>query len=318
MRGWAELLLCASVQVASWVRTPVGALGAGVGRWVQGEPADLDLLASFRTTLPARLDAALEDALAAAPPPHDPPTGWSPSVDLAVQAHLGADAHAEIAGLKIEDPAVAIEVWAVGPDLRRRAIDRARAAGARDPASLAAHASYLPEREARAAQAAVADTLALATVLDLAWPVDPTARVSSGFGPRHHPTLKRTKMHEGVDIAVPIGTPVHAAGPGRVVRARDDRVNGRHVILDHGHRVRTAYCHGDALHVEKGAQVAQGDPILDSGNSGRSTGPHLHFGLRIGGRPVDPAPFRARSAAGRAAQRASDSDAPSGPPAGSG
>jgi murein DD-endopeptidase MepM/ murein hydrolase activator NlpD len=142
--------------------------------------------------------------------------------------------------------------------------------------------------------------------------------VSSGFGPRHHPTLKRAKMHEGVDIALPIGTPVHAAGPARVARAREDAVNGRHVILDHGHRVRTAYCHGDALHVSKGDRVEQGEPILDSGNTGRSTGPHLHFGLRIGGRPVDPAPFRARAAAGRSARRALDPVAPPRPPAGTG
>ena len=65
-----------------------------------------------------------------------------------------------------------------------------------------------------------------------------------------------------------------------------------YVILDHGHRVRSAYCHGSALHVEPGATVETGALVMESGNTGRSTGPHLHFGLRIAGRPIDPTPFR--------------------------
>ena len=202
-----------------------------------------------------------------------------------------------IRDLDISDPEAAIEVWAVGPELRDRAIDRARAAGASEPERLASHAPYLPSSSAQKAQSAVSDTLSLATVLDLAWPVDPAARISSGFGYRTHPTLKTRKLHEGVDIAIPVGTPVHAAGASRVSRAREDKFNGKHVILDHGHRVTTAYCHGDALRVTQGEQVERGQLILDSGNTGRSSGPHLHFGLRVAGRAVDPGAFRDRAAA---------------------
>lgn len=101
------------------------------------------------------------------------------------------------------------------------------------------------------------------------------------------------KLHEGVDIAVPTGTPVHAAGAGTVTRAREDRVNGRYVRIDHGHDVSTAYCHASTLFATEKQHVERGTSILESGRSGRATGPHLHFGLRIRGHAVDPLAFRA-------------------------
>ena len=132
----------------------------------------------------------------------------------------------------------------------------------------------------------------MATALSLMWPVSVDARISSPFGYRIHPTLKTKKFHNGVDVAIPIGTPVHAAGSGSVSGARENSVSGRYVVLDHGHGVTTSYCHGDLLHVSRGQSVAAGALIMDSGNTGRSTGPHLHFVLKINGTAIDPLPFR--------------------------
>ena len=187
----------------------------------------------------------------------------------------------------------------MGVEARSRAIRRATAAGAARPRRYQSHRRFLPDALQRRADTEVAEVLALATVLDLGWPVAPTARITSPFGERVHPVLGTRKRHEGVDIAVPIGTPVHAAGAGRVQRARTGRVSGKYVVIDHGHGVSSNYCHADALHVAAGDQVAAGAHILDSGNTGRSTGPHLHFGLRLHGRAIDPGLFH-RSAAGAA------------------
>jgi murein DD-endopeptidase MepM/ murein hydrolase activator NlpD len=296
MRGWAELLLCGGVLAACWTRTPVGDLGRAALSAIAGDEVEVDVLASFRTQLPAPLEQALAVALAdSATPLEAPPGAFHPGIRLAIRSHLGDAALAEIEALDIDAPEAALETWAIGAEVRDRAIRRAEAAGAPHPERLASYAPYLPARTAAIAHNAVSDTLSLATVLDLAWPVDPGARVSSGFGYRDHPTLKTRKLHEGVDIAVPVGTPVFAAAAGAVSRAREDAVNGWHVVLDHGNRVSTAYCHASRLQVERGQAVARGDPLMESGNSGRSTGPHLHFGLRIGGRPVDPGPFRSRA-----------------------
>jgi murein DD-endopeptidase MepM/ murein hydrolase activator NlpD len=316
MKGWAELLLCTAVLAAAWVRTPVGAIARNGVAWVRDQPTE-DVLASFRTDVPERLERSIAAVAATpdlvAPDPALDQGGWSPALRTAVGAHLGEDAVATLVALDPEDPAAALELHAIGPEARARAIRRARAAGEAEPERLSAHARYLSKADARRADEEVIQVLSLATALDLAWPVDPSARVSSRFGYRTHPTLGTKKLHEGVDIAIPIGTPVHAAGSGRVTRAREDRVNGKHVIIDHGHRVRSAYCHGDALHVSRGQAVGRGEHVMDSGNTGRSTGPHLHFGLRIGGRPIDPAPFQAIAAKAHGAP-APTTAAPDAPP----
>ncbi len=296
MKGASELLLCAVVLTAAWTRTPAGALAQNAVALARGTET-VDMLAHFRTELPPRVDAALQRAFArrVAPPIVETTGGWTPALTIAVGAHLGEDALEPLMALS-DDPEAALELWSVGPDLRERAITRARAAGESHPGRFSSHRRYLPTQEAREAEEVVEGVLALATVLDLAWPVEADVRVSSGFGYRTHPVLGTKRLHEGVDLATPIGTPVRAAGDGRISRARSDAVNGNHVIINHGHRVTSAYCHADKLHVKTGATVTRGDHILDSGNTGRSTGPHLHFGLRIGGRPVDPAPFQAVAA----------------------
>jgi len=120
------------------------------------------------------------------------------------------------------------------------------------------------------------------------WPIAHDARVSSGFGWRRHPILLHERFHNGVDIAVAEGTPVLAAADGVVDRASDDPLNGNHVVLLHDDGLRTAYCHLRDLHTQTGERVRAGERIGLSGMTGRATGPHLHFGVWVHGRAVDP------------------------------
>jgi murein DD-endopeptidase MepM/ murein hydrolase activator NlpD len=120
------------------------------------------------------------------------------------------------------------------------------------------------------------------------WPVPGRTRVTSGFGWRRHPILGGARFHNGIDIAMAEGTPVRAAAPGTVHRAGEDPLNGRYVVLLHGRGLRTAYCHLSAVQAERGAPVQAGEVIGRSGQTGRASGPHLHFGTWVRGRAVDP------------------------------
>jgi murein DD-endopeptidase MepM/ murein hydrolase activator NlpD len=190
------------------------------------------------------------------------------------------------------DPETTLEVVAIGEELRDRAIRRASAAGRADPERYRVHRTYLPQDAMVVADDAVDGVLAVALLLDLQWPVDVSSRISSGWGDRIHPISGERKFHNGVDLAVPVGTPVQAAQAGDVVVAAEDDRNGRYLVLEHGHGVRTAYCHLDELMVDKGNPFDRGKLIAMSGNSGRSTGPHLHFVVRVNGKTLDPLPLR--------------------------
>jgi murein DD-endopeptidase MepM/ murein hydrolase activator NlpD len=113
----------------------------------------------------------------------------------------------------------------------------------------------------------------------LIWPV--SGPVVSGFGPRWG------SMHEGIDIAVPNGTAVHAAAGGTIIYAGGMGGYGNIVVIDHGNGLATAYAHLSAIWVG-GGSVAQGQAIAASGCTGHCLGPHLHFEVRVNGSPVDP------------------------------
>jgi murein DD-endopeptidase MepM/ murein hydrolase activator NlpD len=113
-------------------------------------------------------------------------------------------------------------------------------------------------------------------------------RITSPFGMRYHPIIGRYKLHTGVDIACPIGTPVHAAGAGVVIVAGWYNAYGHAVLIDHGGGVTTLYGHQSRVIVRVGQSVTRGQVIGYSGNSGMSTGPHCHFEVRRHGRPVNP------------------------------
>lgn len=113
-----------------------------------------------------------------------------------------------------------------------------------------------------------------------AWPV--SGPVTSGFGPRWG------RMHEGIDIAVPSGTPVGASAAGTVIHAGWLGGYGNLVVVDHGNGISTAYAHNTSYAVAVGQQVAQGQVLAYSGSTGNSSGPHVHFEVRVNGAAVDP------------------------------
>lgn len=118
-------------------------------------------------------------------------------------------------------------------------------------------------------------------------PVD-GARVTSGFGMRFHPLLGYTRMHQGIDFGVPVGTPVYAAGDGVVEEARMASGYGRWLKIRHTGGWETGYGHLSRWAVKAGQRVHQGQIVAYSGNTGRSTGPHLHYEVMEGGRKLNP------------------------------
>ena len=120
----------------------------------------------------------------------------------------------------------------------------------------------------------------------LIYPV--SGRITSTFGYRVHPITKVYKLHTGVDIACPTGTPIRAAAAGTVIIANWMPAYGYSVVLDHGGGVQTLYGHNSKLCVSVGQNVKQGETIAKAGSTGYSTGPHCHFEKRVNGRPVNP------------------------------
>ncbi|MFM7702102.1 MAG: peptidoglycan DD-metalloendopeptidase family protein, partial [Alphaproteobacteria bacterium] len=123
------------------------------------------------------------------------------------------------------------------------------------------------------------------------------ARVSSGFGMRRHPILGYSKMHKGVDFAASIGTPILAAGSGTIVYMARKGGYGNYVQIKHNGDYSTAYGHASRFNkkFKNGSKVKQGDVVAYVGNTGRSTGPHLHFELIYRGIQVNPAKVKATS-----------------------
>ncbi|NYT79673.1 M23 family metallopeptidase [Alcaligenaceae bacterium] len=115
--------------------------------------------------------------------------------------------------------------------------------------------------------------------------------LSSSFGWRRHPISGRHIMHEGLDFAAPRGTPIHAASGGVVTEARYVSGYGKLVEINHGNGVVTRYAHASSVNVKQGDLVEKGQMIARVGSTGRSTGPHLHFEVRMAGHPLDPTLF---------------------------
>lgn len=129
-------------------------------------------------------------------------------------------------------------------------------------------------------------------VTDIIWPV--RGRLTSRFGLRQHPMGGGRKMHSGIDIACPPGRLVRAAQSGKVTFSGPNGAMGRTVILQHEEGYETVYGHNSELLVRVGQRVQQGQAIARSGNTGLSTGPHLHFELRKSGRAIDPLSYLPR------------------------
>ena len=126
----------------------------------------------------------------------------------------------------------------------------------------------------------------------MAWPVPSCHTISSGYGGRIHPTTGKYKFHGGLDIPGSYGSAIVAANSGKVIWAgnRGDSY-GNYVIIDHGGGVATLYGHSSKVLVSAGQSVSRGQRIANVGSTGRSTGPHCHFEVRINGSRVNPNPY---------------------------
>lgn len=118
--------------------------------------------------------------------------------------------------------------------------------------------------------------------------------LSSSFGWRRNPVTGRHAMHEGLDFAAPRGAPIHAASGGVVTEARYVPGYGKMVEIDHGNGLVTRYAHASSIGVKMGDLVEKGQAIARVGSTGRSTGSHLHFEVRMAGHALDPTLFLAK------------------------
>jgi murein DD-endopeptidase MepM/ murein hydrolase activator NlpD len=127
-----------------------------------------------------------------------------------------------------------------------------------------------------------------ASKVPFANPVRGNFRFTSGFGFRRDPKGRGTRMHSGLDFAGARGTPIHATAEGTVVEAGWHSGYGNSVVIRHGFGISTRYAHLSQIRVREGERVSRGDRIGDMGNTGRSTGTHLHYEVLVGTRPVNP------------------------------
>ncbi len=189
--------------------------------------------------------------------------------EAAVESALLAEAQAEKAGYEQRTSSLEEESSAITELLRVRAAEQA----ARD-----AEARRQAQRVFRAGTGV------------LGYPVaSPT--ITSGYGYRTHPIFGGRRLHAGMDLRAPTGTPILAAAAGTVVAAGYRGGYGNAVVIDHGGSLATLYAHQSRLAVSAGEQVARGQVVGAAGTTGNSTGPHLHFEVRVEGTPVDPANY---------------------------
>lgn len=120
------------------------------------------------------------------------------------------------------------------------------------------------------------------------WPCPAYKRISDDFGYRTDPYTGAQKMHNGLDLAAPYGSVIYAAYDGDVVAATYSSSMGNYIMIDHGDGLYTIYMHASALYVSKGQSVYKGQSIAAVGSTGRSTGNHLHFSVRLNGQYVNP------------------------------
>jgi murein DD-endopeptidase len=321
-RGLLELVLALLCLWAACWHTPVGALLRGGVAWIFGVRTSARPLLAYYTggasaqgglgttklpmpplgtpiTPALALGYAVHASLKQLPAAHRAPAHEMAKLHgVAARALLdvrdGPKACAQLltrAASSLSGEEGAVLGMFAGPEPARYAVERARAEGIREP-SLAHLARHLPPGFDEAIAASY-DALALGVAYGLGWPVSQAVRVSSGFGVRDHPILGVDQFHTGIDLPLPIGTPVRSVADGIVRRASEDAVNGWVLVVDHGRGVTTAYCHNARLLVREGQPVPRGALIALSGNTGRSTGPHLHYQLELSDRPVDPLAFRA-------------------------
>lgn len=124
-----------------------------------------------------------------------------------------------------------------------------------------------------------------------AWPAPGYYTITSSYGMRLHPVIKVYRVHSGMDIGAPTGAYAIAANDGIVTKSTYSYSYGNMIMIDHGGGISTLYAHGSELLKQVGDVVKRGDPIMKIGSTGWSTGPHLHFEIRVNGSTIDPYPY---------------------------
>jgi murein DD-endopeptidase MepM/ murein hydrolase activator NlpD len=160
---------------------------------------------------------------------------------------------------------------------RWRSVDRRRQRSPRDLSGVEA-SRHGPDRES------------LGVAVPSRRPIDQMS-LSSSYGMRVHPVTGKVARHNGIDIPAPRGTPIYATADGIVGRAQRLGGYGNYVEVEHGNAIQTRYGHMSSYIVAPGQQVKKGDILGYVGSTGRSTGNHLHYEVRIEGAPVNPMPF---------------------------
>lgn len=125
-------------------------------------------------------------------------------------------------------------------------------------------------------------------------------RMSSNYGMRTHPVLGGLRGHKGIDMAAPTGTPIYATADGLVTKSERFSSYGNFISIDHGADLETRFAHLSRMAVSAGQRVRKGDLIGYVGSTGRSTGPHLHYEVRVAGMAVDPTPYMTETGGERA------------------
>ena len=211
--------------------------------------------------------------------------------NLIAKFRVAAAAFAALAGLVASQPALANSAAAADIMAPLRAAQSARTGEASGDAEFRRLFNSWQSLDSASpvASAAAIGTRAGVSVPSL-MPVD-GVRLSSGFGMRNHPVLGTRRAHRGIDLAGATGTPIRATADGVVSRAEWFSSYGLYVQLEHGGAIETRYGHMSRLNVAPGQEVRKGDIIGYIGSTGRSTGPHLHYEVRIAGQAVDPTPY---------------------------
>lgn len=193
----------------------------------------------------------------------------------------GADIRADLFATTLSDAVAASGGLGIADQLARSLTPGASQAGGPQgaaPSPLPSPLAHAPSGGARGPLTNALEALAL--------PV--AGRVTSGFGARHDPLTGEDSLHPGLDVGAPEGTPIRVPAGGVVLSAGPRGGYGNAVEVDHGNGLVTLYGHAAEVLVSKGEFVQPGQEIATVGSSGRSTGPHLHFEVRVGGRAVDP------------------------------
>ena len=134
------------------------------------------------------------------------------------------------------------------------------------------------------------------------------ANLTSDYGMRTHPVIGGRRAHKGVDLSAPTGTPIYATADGIVSRANRFSSYGLFVSIEHGASLQTRFAHMSRIAVADGERVEKGDIIGYVGSTGRSTGPHLHYEVRIDGQAVNPIPYMVETEAQQAYTLATDDE----------